>query len=346
MIYFFILMPLLTLAVLDCAHVRNNYRTQISRALLLTLIITAGLRTGTGTDWAAYKEIYTDFFESERVEVLYRIANNAFSQSGIHYNIFLLFLNFLSLSALLLAIKSQSKYFFVAYLIFYCDLFFYYNLSGQRQAVAFGLTTAAIILAANKRYAISTGFILLATGFHITALLTLLIFTIPRKRLKLHHLALPGAAIATTAFFSDQFLQSISAYTLKDYGYYLNAHEKSDQIVTEYIIGGIRRIFPLVAIYLARAEFFKSEKSYFLINLYLVGLAIYFTFYLLSPDIGVRVSSYFLAAELLMIGHLIQISDKTIRAAIITFYTTFSVYKVIAISSSSFYIYNSIVSGT
>ena len=188
MIYFFILLPLLGLAATDCAHVKNVYRTQISRAILLALVLFAGLRNETGTDWIAYREIYSNFLESARVEVLYRLLNNGFSSTGIHYNSFLLCINLLSLSLIVVSIRSQSKYFFVALLIYFCDLYFYYNLSGQRQAVAFGLTTAAIALAANKKHIECFCLILIATGFHITALTALLVLVIPREQLRSHHL--------------------------------------------------------------------------------------------------------------------------------------------------------------
>lgn len=345
MAYFISLSFLIVLAISDSVRLNISGRNVICGLTLMSLVLIACLRHETGTDWDAYYRIYTDASESERVEVLYRIFNDGFFKSGIHYNIFLFFINVVSVFSISSAIKSGSKYYFTAFLIFFSDLYFYYNLSGQRQAVAMGLVLLALVYITQQKALRALILVTVAAGFHITAVVAYLGFLIPKHRYSARFLLLILFLISLVFLNAEKIFDLTLEYAIKDYSYYVYGQERSDSILSEFVVGAGRRLIPLAFIYYGSQSYFKQDNSTYLFNIYLVGLAIFLSFYMVSPDIGVRVSSYFLAAEYLIVGKLLQDSSKPLRLVIVSFYAVFSVYKVLSISTSTYFEYKTVFDG-
>ena len=73
-----------------------------------------------------------------------------------------------------------------------------------------------------------------------------------------------------------------------------------------FIIGLLRRSITILLIFAFGKKFiFKHNLSAYIFNLYIIGFGIYATTYLISPDIGVRMSVYFTVLEMFLLANLL-----------------------------------------
>ncbi len=305
----------------------------------------ASVRNGVGTDWDAYLIFYQSTEESSRTEIGYSYFNNLFSHLGLHYNLFLLALTSISIVLISSFFKHASALSAAAVLVFYSDLFLYLNLSGMRQAIAISVTCFSLRYAINQKPMPFFSLVALAASFHLSAVVFFIAYFIPRGRPKWPILI--WGLLGMMAFFKslESIAQFITENTLKNAMYYLDGIEVSDDLLSNYFVGSLRRLVVLGIVWMAWRDL--KENSYFkyTLNLYIFGLIIYLLFYTLSADIGVRMSSYFTILDTLLIG-LAVINSRSLstRIAIAMFVSAASFYKLLGYASNPYYEYNFIFS--
>ncbi len=346
MIYLLIAIFLVFFAIDEIYFYNSKKSKLISCIIAIILILLAGLRNKVGTDWLAYYEYYT--FGVKGIEYGYMFFNTLFSeQLGFHYNVFLLVMNAIAISFLVSSSWKLSPLPALALLLYFSDLYLYFHLSGFRQALATCFTCYALtFVILDKRNLIKfILYIIIASSFHLTALIALLAYFIPQRKLfkKEYVIIVIGFMFfSTLIYFTSSFLTGMFAYKAE---YYLKLQEQSQNIKVGYAIGIVRRLIPICLILLfARSNYFQNSVSCFLFNLYLIGLGIFVSSYLISPDIGVRVSSYFIIMEIFMLGHLLfSIKGTNKLRLVLLIILIVSFYKVSTYMSNPDYEYNSIL---
>jgi hypothetical protein len=344
MIYLFIGAIFILFSFMEIIKYEKWFSTLFLTVFCIVLVLFAGLRDGSvvGTDSPAYFLNYKyNFWETEYG---YKYLNLFFSNYlQCNYNIFLLFLNSISLFLIGKYIKINSVYYILPLLIFYSDLYLYFNISGIRQAMALSFVCVSVYFAFNKNLKLFLLFIFFASQFHVSSLVFLFAYFIPHVRLKLKHILLIIIGLVAIGYAGD-FISTKFEYLNKKADYYSKYQEKSENIQVAYTIGILKRGIILIIALIYRKYFFIDKKFVYFFNLYLVGFLIFISTYLISPDFGVRFSVYYTISESILVGlMLFMVKDIRQRLIIVTVFSLVCIYKLTGYSENEYYIYNSIL---
>lgn len=347
MIYLLIGIMIIYLSYIEAIIKSRNFSHVSLISITIILILFAGLRDEVGTDWASYFNFYkysSKHIQTGRVEIGWAIINNFFSSLSMPYNIFLLFINGLSLTLMCFFFKKNSIFMVIGLLLFFSNLYLYYNLSGHRQALAISITCFSLTYAINRQFGIFALLILIASSFHLTAIVFIVAYFLPRNKLNSRHIIIFAIAFLILTFFLESISDWITLKTIKNANFYLNIHEKSEAILQLYYIGIIARSVIIFIILVFGRAILQNRDSRYIFNLYLFGFAIYLSFYMISPDLGVRISSYFTIVEIILASKLVYfVQRRTKRIAIATIFSIVAVYKLFGYINSDYYTYKSIV---
>jgi len=343
LIYLFIGLIIIIIAYLEVINNSPAFSRYSILLISLTLILFAGLRHNVGSDWEAYYNVYK-YRDVSFIEMGYMFLNNTFSDFKLPYNIFLLTINSISIILIYKFIYKNSYLLVIPILIFYSELYIYFNLSGIRQAIAISITCYSITFAIEKKRAKFVILILLASLFHFTALIFVLAYYIPKSKIKTKHLLITLCLL----YFAFMGINNISFFNnenlLKKVMWYTSYQENSSNLVTLYIIGTIKRFIVVGLIILFGNNLLKKNNNRYFYNIYLFGLIIYLSSYMLSPDIGTRISSYFTIFEIILVGNLIfNKSSNRKKIFIVTVYSFISLYKLFGYMNEEAFNYNSII---
>ena len=306
--------------------------------LMMTALASA--RHGVGTDWLTYLEFYENTEESTRIEAGYAFFNDLFSHLGVQYNVFLLAMNLACVAMMASFLRRVGALSVAAVVIFYSDLFLYYNLSGMRQAVATAITCFAFQYALSKRPLSFFSLVAIAATFHLSALIAILIYFVPRERISWRIYILVCAA----GFVLYSYLEPIAAFitenSLKDATYYLFFIKKIDNIEVAYFLGLTKRLIILGIIVASRKRLREVPHFIYMANIYVLGLLIYMSLYLISADLGVRLSSYFIIFDMVIFSIAIwQQPNLSVRIGLTALVCFISTYKLIGYASDPYYRY-------
>jgi EpsG family len=334
------------LIILFCyMEVLDNERSMSGFFLMFFLVLMvffAGLRNEVGIDWVAYYINYK--FQLRQVEIGYTFVSTVFSSLKIHYNIFLLFINSVSLLLMYYFFKRNSPYLVICVLIFFSDLFLYYNLSGIRQAIATSITCFSFTYALNRKLYKFLILVGIAACFHSTAIVFAALYFIPRKVLSLKYYVYAFFGFFALTFLLNKITDLIFLYTLKDANFYINLQGKDSNLVNLFMVGIVKRFIIIGVILFYCKQFFDYEKLRYLFNIYLFGLALYIATYNISPDIGVRLSTYFTIFDTIIAGNIILLVRRTnMRMIIVTIFTIVAIYKLFGYVNMVEYNYKTIL---
>ena len=140
----------------------KSFSRLISLFILFLLLLLVSLRNGVGTDWDAYSSFYKE--TTDRTEFGYAFVNNLFSNLGFPYYLFLFIINGFSLLLIYLFLRRNSALLTIGLLIYFSDLFLYYNLSGIRQGIAISITCFSINYAIKRNFILFLIFIIFPNG--------------------------------------------------------------------------------------------------------------------------------------------------------------------------------------
>jgi hypothetical protein len=304
--------------MLELKYINNNniLNKIYLKIFIVFLILVAGMRVSVGNDWDSYLEFYNNLnLANQLIEPGYILINNTLSENEIPFVFFLLLVNSFSLFFAYKFIKENCKIQFLALLIYISDSYFHFNLSGVRQAIALGICCYSVKYALNRSPKIYFLLICLASTFHITALIALINYFIPKNlvfiSLKNLVLMIKSILLISLVFIIsyDYVYNFFSTFTtiefrnklsLKINVYFSSIHG----IDASFIIGIVRRLIPLLIVYLYWPAFKRIANFNYFINVYLLGFLIYSTTYIISPDIATRFSIYFLIFECLIISNI------------------------------------------
>ena len=296
--------------------------------LAIFLVLFVGLRDGSvvGTDSPAYYLFYKDIYPD--VEVGYKYINAFFASQGFKYNVFLIFINALALNNLRKFIQNNSYYIILPLFIYYSDFFFYYNFSGIRQAIAMSFTALSISYIFQGKKLLPIILILIASTFHVTSLVTLTIFFLPKDKLSVSKYVRLIALISLGILAAGYVIQAVPYLNYK-FLYYSSLQEQADDILNNYYVGIVKRLFVLIAVLLIRKKFFSNPKNFFLYNIYLIGFIVYAASYLISPDFGVRFGSYFIILDCILIStYIYEASRIENKLILFLFFSGIAMYKI------------------
>lgn len=318
----------------------SKYSNLFSIYSLLLLLLLAALRDQVGTDWNAYYNFYVS--GNAPVELGYAILNDNFSSSGLNYNYFLLLINSICLYILYLSFINNSPLSIISVLLFSSDLFYYLNLSGVRQALAFAIVLYSVQDLKNNNTAKFIIKIIFASLFHYTAILFIICVIIRKEKYNVKNYIYFSLIILLVFYLFEYLILFFSEFTGKNYMFYLTNQENVTTLIN-YLVGITRRIIPIFIIVFYYKYYFVNKNNQLFFNIYLLGFLIYLLTYNLSPDIGVRLSLYFCALEYFMIPILLinlKIKDRLIVCSI---YIALSFYKILQYTSYDAYIYKTII---
>ena len=354
MIYLYIesLIGILSFVEITSKTLRVFERKLALILVFITLLLLASLRFEVGEDWKNYVLFYTDRNSSNVLEIGYRLINDLFSDLGLHYNFFLLFINsgalFFTYKFIYLNTKSKQ----IALLIFFYDIFFFLNLSGARQAIALSLICIGFNYALKKRFLKYLFVVLLASTFHKSALIALLIYFIPREGFNFYSIFKSikfYLALCVIIFISyvpiEFYIKFFEDSYLKKVAFYLEYYTKSENIVMDYFKGAVKRSIVILFYFLYRRYLPCDNSTHYFFNVYLIGFLIFLSLYFLSPDLGTRLSLYFTIFEILIIGNLVYYIPRLEgRILILIAYFAVTGIKLFDYMNRDSYQYHSILS--
>lgn len=338
MIYIIVGLLLILCAFIELIEDSKRFSVIALLFFSTVLILFAGLRDGVGTDWKAYYNFYVR--TTQKVELAYSGLNNLFSSFGLPYNAFLVVTNLISVGLIARFLFSHSRFYLLGVLLFYSNLYLYYNFSGMRQSLAIAVTCWSFTYAKNRKIFVFLLLVSLATLFHSSAFIFVFAYFIPRSKMTYSVVFWAIIGFIILYYSLDAVSHFLTLYTGNNADYYVNVIEKPESLLSLFIIGILVRSVPLIVLYVFRNSIYGSDTMIYMLNIYLFGYALYLTTYVISPDIGVRLSSYFLIYEIAIVGLLLSLLKvKRTKFIIMYVFSLISLYRLYGYSQSSYYDY-------
>ena len=134
--------------------------------------------------------------------------------------------------------------------------------------------------------------------------------------------------IISSIFISGYIIEAVP-YLSSKFLYYSTLQVQSDNIVIEYYVGLVKRLIAAFAVLLVYKNFFAENKNFYLYNLYLIGVIIYAASYLISPDFGVRLGSYFIVLDCVLVARYIYVAKSlTNKLVLFAVFALIGLYKI------------------
>lgn len=291
---------------------------------LFSLIIASFLifRFGIGVDYFGYYEIYTVYEKtySFYTEPIFALCNYIFNNLGLSFSFFMSFISFLMISFTLHTINtfSENK-------IFTLFLFFtlYYSVYFE-SAIRAGFVITLFIYAyynflrksKPKWYYL---FILIAVGFHYTAIVLLLVPFLRKinSRFFVNNFFILFLLFFVFSFFLQNVFSILVTSLIPKYSYYINKEIFSRSYFT-ILLCFVRGIF-VITLYKKNKRIVSSTDLLDL-KVYLFGIYFYILFSCFS--ISSRFSDYFLFLEVFLFAKYIKpksINSNTLMLLIFIF---------------------------
>lgn len=214
MIYFIVLFLLLILTVRYDINGKEKYRDQWYNAILIILILIAGLRFRLGEDTINYLYMFyhdtpdlldfdVDTFLSSDQPPLWILLNSIVKTFGGKFFVVQIIQATILNTLMLKYFKKHCPYPFACVTLFFLWRYQWYSMVVMKAAIALSVILFANDFFLEKKYVKGILLILLATGFHQTSVLLLITPFLLFLRFNMI-----GVAILFSAFFIGAFLQS------------------------------------------------------------------------------------------------------------------------------------------
>lgn len=335
MIYGIFILSLAVGAMFELIYYPRNHKISMQSYLICSImfICIGGLTSVNGLDVAAYNEIFTspimlkDIITPKQFEPLFLAFCSLFPSYEPFIFIFMI-INVLLLSSTILRFSP-----FVCLSLFvYVSTYYLLGPMGQlRQALAVSIIIYAWIFYSQRRFLLLA---LIASLFHFSALITLLIYFIPNK-------------LYQPRFYISLLLVSVilylpmQTYLINNLMVYLDgiqtlATEKVDIYLAGAEAKHISYSFLLFKLFLASLLLWKRNDLMSLpifpklFNMYIVSIIIYL-FLSFSSSIGGRLALYFSIPEILLVPYLFSVlRRKQIKYIIYPLYMLTYIYLYIS----------------
>lgn len=157
------------------------------------LVLIAGLRYETGIDYLTYVNIYNESsplsafsFNDTYIEPAYALLNSLFKSLGLDINFMFLLISFVSINLMFNSYKKYAteRYYMIGVLMYYSITYFLLDMSGVRQVIALNLFVYSIRFISTNRFFLFLLFIIIASLFHRSAIILLIVYPISKCYIK------------------------------------------------------------------------------------------------------------------------------------------------------------------
>lgn len=305
-IYYVLFTFLLILSIVENKNLFGNRLIPVFLAFLSVLIFTS-IRGDVGQDTSNYLIIFDNLEEKKTsIEAGFYFLNKTVLYSGAGFNTLLFFVALISLSFYFYSIyKFLGKGLIIfAFMIIFCDLYIYFNISGIRQGIALSIVLLSGYYAYEKSKCKFLILIMLASLFHITSIVALLLYPIINSNVKfnLKNIIIISVLIVIWTLFIKYLMANPSLLTNIHKGaniYLSSSYNKLS--INSYILGTIRRGYPILLAIIFFKNIRLNRLAISIFKVYLVGFIIYLVNYPYLQDIAVRISSYFIIFEPILV---------------------------------------------
>ena len=296
--------------------------------LFVLFFLVAGFRdSSVGADTSVYVNVYesiglydipkfSEFFSS-RFEVGFIVFNKILYTISTSYIFMLASYAFVTLFLYFYVIKKQSKDIFLSIFLFFAFMVYIYSLSNIRQSLAIALIMLSYHFFTKGRNWRAILSILLATCFHTSALIFLLVFFVRRIYLKRWMIILISLACIPLYFMINSIMVYVVGYSEKYQGYleteWFTAGNKLG-LILKFVI--VILIFLLGEIILKNTKL--SLKENFLRNIVFIGVV--FSFFNMNTALIGRFTMYFTTFILLYIPFIISKIKKDSYRIVVTMF--------------------------
>ncbi|MEX2594827.1 MAG: EpsG family protein [Anditalea sp.] len=312
----------------------SNYVDLLFLAFFILLII-FGFRYGFGIDYHSYIGIFDRLgnnWSKENLEPGFYYLNVIIKALGGGPYVLIFVSFFLCLLFLHKAIKDNSDFPEISYLVFFSSGLIFFYTSGIRQAIALSMCFFSYKYIVEKSFWKFLAMVLLASSFHITALLFIPVYFFANLRYgRLFFIPLFLVSIVFI-FIPNLILTVIEPMITQIYGdRFGNIISGALEIETQNTGLGLRIIFfnflCVLVIYFYK-ELTFSQKGLLLTNFFIIG-QLFSNVFGGIPDIN-RITLYFSIFEILFIPYTISlVKEPNIRATLyLFFFGTLSLFLI------------------
>lgn len=343
-VYYFAFILLSLFSLVEICYKKSIFNNLYFLLLVFLLTAIAALRYNVGTDWPAYEYMFYNQQEllAQNIELGFSFVYNILSWAN--FNFVILFISALCFMFLVVFLAKSVQYKTIALLIYFSDIYFYFNLSGMRQAIAISFLLIASLFIVNRKPLYFLLFVFMATLFHKTAVIFILAYGVNFIELnKKNVLIILFSALICTVFIpmmisyisSIGYFRSVELYTSDSYN--------STFSFSEYIVGEVKRLLPLLILFLFNS--LSSFKHNVYVKLYLFGVIFFSVLYPSFPDLTVRLSSYFIVFDMVLYSLLFTSTQKkSTRIIYFIIILLLTGYKIFSYSNTPTFIYNTVFS--
>ncbi|AVK82732.1 hypothetical protein C3943_03755 [Lysinibacillus sp. B2A1] len=294
----------------------------------------AGLRYGVGLDYFSYEDWFKYWDMSFSSEWIYMFIMYIVKMANGEFYIITIIMAIVTNLFIYLGIKNwgvKGEYLFLSVLL-YCSEHFliYLNLMRQGAAVAiFFYASKFIVTRSFKKYLL---FIILASGFHYSAIFLLVLYFLPNIRIKykLYCTLLIVAILVTYLGITNEILNFIVKFTPYSDKYYNHVYLQSGDIDWFSPVVLFRVVFSVILIYLSSFGYDSLKKISLIITFYQIGIIL--NILSLSTFMFDRIGIYLRIFEIVIVPILMSlIKDKYLRQLLFIF---LFVFMLIVISNS------------
>jgi hypothetical protein len=310
-VYLDVFVLLLALAAVDVYVGRRDVSALTLAFGVVLLVLFIGLRWETGNDWTPYLV----YFENEPrggllngFEPGYRELVLLAHRVGLGYTGFMLLSASIYMSAFAV-VFSRFRHPSVLLLFFYCGFLLGF-MGTQRQALAMGFTSIAMLRFYDRKFASGAALCLLATSFHYTALISLAAAAVPRSRLSkrafvallvgaaaLYHFDVAGALVESglNVVTGDGYLgRRLLAYSTNT-----DLAQATGLSPLLEVLWLLKRVVLAVLFWILCSRRKRCLDNY-LVNLYAVSVVLFLATYKAIPILALRGPLYFGFVEIVL----------------------------------------------
>lgn len=307
-------LALITAICADLSVRKSSKPINVFFALLTILIpsIFAGLRYGIGTDYYSYQEGFTrikNYFDVD-TEFLYLYINKFVAFIGLDFQTVLFITAFITTLFIYLSLKNYQDSIYIGVgMLVYMLMYYQISFNAIRQIAAMAIILFSIKYIHERKLIKFTLFILLAMGFHETALLFypiyFLYFLYGTNKHKLLKIVSFSILILIMINYSTILFPVISSF--ETFSYYADSYLRTEKEF-ELGVGIFFRTLPFIlAGFLFRKELTKSHEFILIFNIMIIGCISLLTAYS-SENYTERISYYFLSTLIIFVPYICKLS--------------------------------------
>lgn len=301
--YFLLLLFIVVVAYAGRRSGSKGVRRISTGAVMVALVAFAGLRDyRVGTDTGNYVRMfsYSESFASvteRQTEVGYNFLSWVARSISDSYSALLLLIAVVAVACYVPTIVKLTRRYETALFLFVTLGVYTFFFNGARQGLAAAICFAAIPFLLQRRLIPYVLTVALATLFHQTALIALVLYPLASRRVDWRRLVALGAAAAVLVVFLQVFVGIAAALLDDKFAAYAVEGEGGGQVWVAFLLG------QGAVLYLFKTKVRDPEGHYGrLLNIYLIGLvpALASTLSGVNPSGLLRLHLYFSSVAILM----------------------------------------------